>query len=74
MINALMKSISPFMTNGEADARSALVSIAILVKKKEDKRLPKAVLDVFMRAIDQSTDFTELDRKVPLASLCEAPR
>ncbi|KAJ9605776.1 snoRNA-binding rRNA-processing protein utp10 [Cladophialophora chaetospira] len=72
VIDALLKATAPFVVNGEADARSALACVAILITKKEDKRLPKDVLDIFTQAVDLSADFAELHRQVPLTSLCEA--
>ncbi len=72
VIDALMKAIAPFIVNGEADARSALACVAILITKKEDKRLPRDVLDIFTKAVEFTTDFLQLHQQVPLTSLCEA--
>ena len=72
VIDALMKTIAPFVVNGEADARSALACVAILATKKQDKKLPRDVLNILMKAIEQSTDFAELHQQVSQASLCEA--
>jgi U3 small nucleolar RNA-associated protein 10 len=72
VINSLMKAIAPFVTNGEADPKSALTCLAIFVTKKLDNRVPKDVLEIFMRANDLRARLFELHKEVPVASLCTA--
>ncbi|EXJ61622.1 hypothetical protein A1O7_02051 [Cladophialophora yegresii CBS 114405] len=72
VIDALMKAIAPFVTNGEADSKSALACLAVLVTKKLDSRVPKDVIEILMRAKDLRTSLLNLHKEVSVASLCAA--
>ncbi|ETI27179.1 hypothetical protein G647_09862 [Cladophialophora carrionii CBS 160.54] len=72
VIDALMKAIAPFIANDEADSKSALACLAMLVTKKLDSRVPKDVLEVFLRAKDLTASLLDLHKEVSVASLCAA--
>ena len=72
VVDALMKAIAPFVIHGETNAKSALACVSILVAKKEDKRVPKEVLDIFVKATERQLDFEEAHRQVSLSALSEA--
>ncbi|KIW69931.1 hypothetical protein PV04_02245 [Phialophora macrospora] len=72
VIDSLMKAIAPFVTNGEVDPKSALTCIAIFVTKKLDTRVPKDVLQIFLRADSLRAHLFDLHSEVPVSSLCAA--
>lgn len=72
VIDSLMKAIAPFVTNGESDPKSATIALSILATKKAESRVPKDVLDVFMRSNSNlHTRLFELKGHAPVEALCE---
>ncbi|EXJ87369.1 hypothetical protein A1O3_04328 [Capronia epimyces CBS 606.96] len=72
VVDSIIKAISPFITNGEADPKSTLACLCVLVSRKNERRVSRDSLEVFLKIRDLDSLMLEVQGQVPVDALCES--
>nr|KAK5450986.1 snoRNA-binding rRNA-processing protein utp10 [Exophiala xenobiotica] len=70
-IDSLMRAVAPHVTDTGSDPKSALACVIILAARKAEPKVPKVVLDTFIKMIGLKERLLELKGQVPVDTLVE---
>ncbi len=71
-IDSLMRAVAPHIADTGSDPKSALACVTILAARKTELKVPKVVLDTFIKMSDLKERLLELKSQVPVDTLVES--
>lgn len=72
VVDSIVKAVAPFLTNGAINPRTALVCLCVLISRKDETKVTRDVLEVFIKARHLDVHLLELQGQVPVGDLLES--